>query len=200
MPAVRPSGRARRKAPGRCEGGMSAKPLSRAALLSLVMAWPLSAQPTTPYAPKENVPAPAPAPAPVAPGSAGAVLSNGFTPLPNSAGTRWAEEATALPIGGNGPIGQEVYFNTGPTMPMGDGVFGLYLNTGWMIEAGGRALFFNSANDAALTARIGFTYQENFGEQNAPTYQFFGMDVRTKTLIRTSAVTAIGRDFFRQSR
>jgi hypothetical protein len=174
---------------------MSAKPLSLAVLLSLVAAFPADAQQPMPAAPMELNPAPVPAPAPA--GSANAVLSNGLTPLPNTAGARWVEENASLPVGRNGPIGQESYLETGPTMPKGDGVFGLYLQTGWMVEGGFRALFFNAENSAAMTARVGLTYQENFGKPNAPTYKFFGTDVRTKALIRVSGVTAIGRDWFR---
>jgi hypothetical protein len=171
---------------------MSAKPLSLAALLSLVMAWPAAAQPPGPPAPIEIAPAPAPS------GSANTLLPNGYTPLPGTAGSRWVEENSALPVGGNGPIGQELYFNTGLNMALGNGIFGLYTHPGWMIDTGGRALWFNVPNSGAMTGAIGFTYQENIGKQDAPTYKFFGIDVRTRSLIRCSAVSRVGYDWFRQ--
>lgn len=107
------------------------------------------------------------------------------------------QDTTALPTGRHGPIGHEIYFFTGPTIPAGAGVLGQYLNTGWLVEGGGRSLFFNPAQDRALTLRFGITFQENQGHDAAPTYSLFGMAVRTRSLYRYSGVAALGREWFR---
>jgi hypothetical protein len=111
--------------------------------------------------------------------------------------SQWTDTSIPLTTGRNGPIGHEIYVMTGPTIPAGSGVLGQYLNTGWLVEGGGRALFFHPAQDRALTLKLGLTFQENQGHDAAPTYSLFGMAVRTRSLYRYSAVTTLGREWFR---
>src|SRR5437879_2606956 len=48
------------------------------------------------------------------------------------------------PVGKNGPIAYEWYLRAGPSLPLG-GTGGLAntVETGWLIQGGGRSLFFN---------------------------------------------------------
>lgn len=108
----------------------------------------------------------------------------------NRSQDQWSE-------GRNGPIGHEIYLLTGPTIPAGSGVLAQNLNTGWMVEGGGRTLFFHPDQNRAWTIRFGITFQENQGHDAAPTYPLFGMTVRTRSLYRYSATTALGREWFR---
>src|SRR5579884_1489917 len=68
------------------------------------------------------------------------------------------------PVGGNGPIGSELYFRSGMTFPFGPGLLGNSLNPGWAFEAGGRVLFFNPQVDAAWTVDLGLSNFHNFGD------------------------------------
>jgi hypothetical protein len=55
------------------------------------------------------------------------------------------------PTGCYGPIVAELFFNVGPSFNVSGGIFGNALGTGWDIEGGTRALFFNPACDGAWT-------------------------------------------------
>jgi hypothetical protein len=61
------------------------------------------------------------------------------------------------PVGGDGPIGTQLYLRSGVSIPTGDGMFERTLHAGWDIEGGVRALFFNPAQDAAWTVDLGIT-------------------------------------------
>ncbi len=54
------------------------------------------------------------------------------------------------PLGGDGPIGSELYARSGVSFPVGGpGILGDAFKPGWGIEGGGRVLFFNPAVDSA---------------------------------------------------
>lgn len=55
------------------------------------------------------------------------------------------------PIGSCGPIGYEVYLRNGLNLPFGSGPLAKSLDPGWVIQGGGRVLFFNLEQDAAWT-------------------------------------------------
>lgn len=167
---------------------MSAKPILFATFAGLLAA-AVHAQPpaASPYAP--SMPAPAD-------GSASALLSNGFTPLAGPADTRWRTDGGPLPVGRDGPIGQELYSMIGLTLANGNGVFGQHLDGGFMIEGGLRTLFFNPEQTAAWTAKVGLTLQTNGGPGDTPTFDHFGLQVRIRDYFRFSGVFALGRDWF----
>lgn len=119
-----------------------------------------------------------------------------FESVPGSAAQSWANGIGSLPVGRDGPIGEELYFWTGPTIPVGGGMLFQQLNTGWMAEAGGRALFFNAANTAAWVARAGIAFQYNDGSGNVNTFDYFGLPVRVRDYFRWSGIYAVGRDWF----
>jgi len=78
------------------------------------------------------------------------------------------------PTGRHGWIGEEVYLDTGPTIPFGNGQFVHRLELGWMVGGGGRTLFFNQTHDAAWTADLGVSYEYNRGNQ----WSAINLDVR----------------------
>lgn len=54
------------------------------------------------------------------------------------------------PVGGDGPIGYQIYLRTGVSFPFG-GFLASQLKPGWVIDGGLRTLFFNTTLDAAWT-------------------------------------------------
>jgi hypothetical protein len=176
---------------------MSAKPLFCAVLLGLGVAWSAQAQPFAAPPPGSFGMALQPAQAPPA---SMTPSSNGFEPLPGTAAASWMNSAGSFPIGRDGPIGQEVFWLTGPTLPLGPSVLATDLSTGWMSEAGLRTLLFNPSNDAAWTLSTGLAFQYVAGTGTAPTFDFFGLNVRAHHLFRWSVTPAIGRDWFFQGR
>lgn len=70
------------------------------------------------------------------------------------------------PIGGNGPIGTELYVRWGPSINTAAGYFGRTLETGWEVQAGGRVLFFNPAADAAWVVDLGVSDVANHGQHS----------------------------------
>ena len=161
------------------------------------------------------LPGPLSAPPPIAialpPGSAfGGTVVGASSATPTSAtpvaaaplvapapGGPWASvPATCCgPIGGDGPVGQEVYVRTGPSIPFGKGVLADALNAGWNVTLGGRSLFFNQTGSAAWTidAHLAYTLNNAGGQQLA----FLNNAVFTvRNLHRTAIGLGGGRDWF----
>ena len=65
------------------------------------------------------------------------------------------------PVGGNGPIGWELYVRSGVSIPTGSGILQDTLDAGWMTTIGARTLFFNPATTAAWTWDVGLGYTYN---------------------------------------
>jgi len=59
------------------------------------------------------------------------------------------------PVGGDGPIIMELYLREGFALEVGGSTLSSPLNDGFIIEGGGRSLFFNPAGDRAWTLDIG---------------------------------------------
>jgi hypothetical protein len=78
---------------------------------------------------------------------------HGVAPGTNLSLSSWIEgphpAGCCGPVGGDGPIGTEVYLRTGLAFPIGGGFLNSVLDVGWEIEGGARALFFNPQRDAA---------------------------------------------------
>jgi hypothetical protein len=79
------------------------------------------------------------------------------------------------PVGGNGPIATELFLGVGPSFPIGNGAFGHELGTGWDIDGGARALFFNPACDRAWTLDFSVSNVNNHASDQ--THRFFLNDV-----------------------
>ena len=155
---------------------------------------PPSAPGSSPYG---QLPAPlAPALPPSMPSAA---IVNPVEPVSPSA-IAWQQSSPAYccgPFGANGPIGAEIFLYTGPTIPSSGGTLYQQIHTGWMAEWGGRSLFFNTARDAAWTAKLSVTFAYNGGVRRAgPTFDYFGLPVRVRDLERWSFTFGGGRDWF----
>jgi hypothetical protein len=70
------------------------------------------------------------------------------------------------PLGGDGVISTELYVRWGPSFVMPGGFFGHTLETGWEVQGGGRALFFNTEADAAWTADFSISNVTNHGQHS----------------------------------
>ena len=74
------------------------------------------------------------------------------------------------PVGGCGPIQEELYLQSGIDFPFSDGVFGHTLKDGgWVIQGGGRTLFFNTAEDAAWVVDLSISNVKDEGKN--PTFE-----------------------------
>jgi hypothetical protein len=118
------------------------------------------------------------------------------------------------PLGRNGRIGYELYFNTGINWGFGEGAFGRHLNTGVLVGGGGRSLFFNTTHDRAWVVDLGLSFIYNRGEPGHPVLAYvrqppetdiFGnttpqpdviSDVAIRGLYRTTFNFAVGRDWW----
>jgi hypothetical protein len=92
------------------------------------------------------------------------------------------------PIGAHGPIHTELYALTGPSLPIGGGLFGTILDTGWDVQGGGRSLFYNSDVTAAWTADLSLQYIYNHGKPDK-TINLFRPGTSVETM-RTTRPTA----------
>jgi hypothetical protein len=72
------------------------------------------------------------------------------------------------PVGDNGPIETELYFDIGPSIPFGNGQVAKFLQTGLDMGFGGRVLFFDAAMDSAWVVDIGLTNITNHAHNGTP--------------------------------
>jgi len=119
-------------------------------------------------------------------------------------------------IGGNGPIKEELYLRTGPSLPLGESLFGHVLTTGWDVQGGGRTLFFNPAMDRAWSVDLSISSIWNDGQHadrkfplfllaspNPPAVAGGTPDVYSATVLgtlrelnRTSVNLGLGREWY----
>lgn len=118
------------------------------------------------------------------------------------------------PLGG-GHLAYELYMMTGPNWVFGNGPLTDRLTMGWIVQGGGRSLFFNTANDAAWVLDLGLSYQYNRGTQDAPVDLFIRqasqqnnqtglvtrqpdafLSTNLRGFHRTAFNYAVGRDWF----
>lgn len=74
------------------------------------------------------------------------------------------------PVGGSPPIGTEFFLRGGASFPIGGGALVDALNTGWMIQVGGRALFFNQPLTEAWTVDVSISNNHNDCNSNAQVF------------------------------
>jgi hypothetical protein len=113
-----------------------------------------------PTAPPAAFPAPAPKPgqvdAPVAPPTGPRLSDYILGTTPDCCG----------PVGGNGPISLEPYLRLGVSAMLPTNFLSKNLETGWIIDGGGRTLFFNPEGDAAWTVDLGIRNVNNHGQHS----------------------------------
>jgi hypothetical protein len=157
----------------------------------------------TPYMGNGNIPAPVPGVSYAGTGNispAGSGLSDWL---------KYIKPDCCGPVGGCGPIMTELYVRNGPSIPVGGGVLGAALNTGFMFQGGGRSLFFNSELSAAWAVDIGISYNFNQGVGNrtinmnfsVPTdvpgvFEDLSGPLQLRQLSRTSFNWAVGREYY----
>lgn len=69
-------------------------------------------------------------------------------------------------LGGDGPIQSETYIRTGPSLPIEGAFFGHTLETGWLIQGGGRVLFFDPPQERAWTVDLSISNIYNHGQRS----------------------------------
>jgi hypothetical protein len=70
------------------------------------------------------------------------------------------------PMGRDGPIMVELFLRNGVELPVEGAIFGHVLQPGWIIEGGGRSIFFNSALDAAWDVDLSIANVFNRGQHS----------------------------------
>jgi hypothetical protein len=183
---------------------MSAKSIvTRAVFLAVLGGWTARAAAQTPDgygAPVPAAPATSPLPAVMpAPSQIPAIqasLPPGGVPDP---WITYERPGCCGPVGGDGPIGSEVYVRTGPSIPTGNSIIRQSEDTGWMVEVGGRSLLFNRDTTAAWTGDFGVAYTYNDGGSNNvfPLILPFTVNSIFTSTIQPVAVKVIIRDYQR---
>jgi hypothetical protein len=99
------------------------------------------------------------------------------------------------PIGGHGPIGQEIYMRLGQSFPLGNTVLARNVGSGFSGQIGVRAQFFEPAGDTAwaIDAHVVYTHnpadpQEIITLEDEP--------VSLRAIHRTGVGLGFGRDWF----
>jgi hypothetical protein len=132
------------------EEGMSARTVFPAALILSAIGMCV-ARGQSPYAPEAILPR-VPVPAVVPEDKTAPVDSPAATLSPY---ITYQRPDCCGPIERKGPIALELYLRNGESMPVGHSIFGRGLDAGWMIEGGGRTLFFDSSMAGAWTLELG---------------------------------------------
>lgn len=99
------------------------------------------------------------------------------------------------PLGGNGPVGQEVYFRAGINSPTGTGTLAHNISEGWAAQIGVRSQFFDPAGDAAWVIDAHVIYARNPGRE-LDVLTFRTEPVAVHWLNRTGVGLGLGRDWF----
>lgn len=100
------------------------------------------------------------------------------------------------PVGANGLIGMDLYVRTGPTWLLAQPFFRDSVGPGWMVDGGGRTLFFNPAHRAAWLVDLGLSFKYNDGNSPDHVFSFAGQDVSVRALYRTDIHFGGGREWY----
>jgi hypothetical protein len=124
--------------------------------------------------------------------------SGTVTPLQPSSWIMYQRPGCCGPRGGNGPITYELYLRTGPSLVVGPKGLSHTLETGWLIQGGGRSLFFNTPQTAAWIIDLGIGNIWNHG--NRPNLSFSipqsPLPVSTLAMNRTYVSAAAGKEWY----
>lgn len=122
------------------------------------------------------------------------------------------------PLGSDGPIQAETYVRSGASLPIEGAYFGHTLETGWIVQGGARALFFDPPQENAWTVDFSVSNIYNHGQrsdlpsflpfikvpanttnvvgQANPPITLFNFPVTVHALNRTFANAAFGREYY----
>jgi hypothetical protein len=100
------------------------------------------------------------------------------------------------PIGGDGPIFMELYVRSGTTLPIEGDTFGHVLSPGWVIQGGGRSLFFDPDGQTAWTVDLSLSHMYNHGQRSDIVFSVLDAPVSMKALQRTFGNAAVGRECY----
>src|SRR5207244_4424375 len=103
-------------------------------------------------------------------------------------------------VGCNGPIGAEIYVLTGVEIPAEGKIFGHVLETGWVVEGGGRTLLFHPRMDPDWSSDLSISNILNRGQRSDIKVSVNeGATARTvsiREMNRTYVNAAFGRDWY----
>jgi hypothetical protein len=105
-------------------------------------------------------------------------------------------------VGCNGPIWSEIYLLNGVEIPAGEHIFGHVLETGWVIQGGGRCLFFNTAMNRDWNIDLSISNILNHGQHSDITVPLdlpgsaTPVSVSVRELNRTYVNAAFGREWY----
>ena len=102
-------------------------------------------------------------------------------------------------VGCDGPIGAELYVLTGVEIPAEGKIFGHVLETGWVVQGGGRTLFFNPAMDRDWNIDLSISNVFNRGQRSdikVPLTLGTTRNVSIRELNRTYVNAAFGREWY----
>jgi hypothetical protein len=118
--------------------------------LALLGVYPIRAQyvPTPSLGDPTHVPPPASADSTLAPAAE-------QPPAGLSSWIMYTHPDCCGPVGNNGPVKGELYWRTGPSVPVEGKLLSHILDVGWDVAGGGRSLFFNPQMTAAWTIDLG---------------------------------------------
>jgi hypothetical protein len=100
------------------------------------------------------------------------------------------------PLGDSVPIQTEFFLRSGPSFPFGGDFFGRALDTGWMIQGGARALFFNRPMTRAWAIDFSISNNNNHSSDPTATTINTGEIVTIRELNRTFVNVGFGREFY----
>jgi hypothetical protein len=81
--------------------------------------------------------------------------------------------------GRHGPIHTEIFLRNGLAFVTGNSILGQVLKTGWDIDGGGRALFFNPQETRAWVVTLGVSNINNTARENPTSYTVHNVVVRS---------------------
>src|SRR5947209_2848097 len=103
-------------------------------------------------------------------------------------------------VGWNGPIMAELYVLSGIEIPAEGKIFGHVLETGWVVQGGGRTLFFNQAMDKDWSIDLSISNILNRGQRSdikvSVNQGATPRSVSIREMNRTYVNAAFGRDWY----
>ncbi|MGE3806210.1 MAG: hypothetical protein AB7K24_16185 [Gemmataceae bacterium] len=104
--------------------------------------------------------------------------------------------ACDAPIGLDGPILMEIYLQNGVSQPLSGGFLNNRLAAGWIIQGGGRSLFFNPVLDRAWVVDLSVANVCNNGNQPTLIVPFNGGLANVRNMNRTYVSVGLGREWY----